>query len=251
MSKIRVGIFLGSVLTSFISGASHAAFLSPNAHWFGDISGGPGWERAGNTQTMYLAPNIEKTYQASDNTNTIGIVQLFGGIQENLQAYNYPLILQLGIDFAYSGTANPKGNIWDDANALFNNYSYQYHINHTHIGVKGKLLTETGYWGLMPWISVSTNVGFNHAYGFTNTPLISAAVVTPNFNDNTQTAFTYTVGVGLQKQVDRNWQVGLGYELADWGNSALDKALGQTLNQGLVLNHLYTNSILFNLTYIA
>lgn len=75
----------------------------------------------------------------------------------------------------------------------------------------------------------------------------------PNFASNTTTAFTYTVGVdvGVEKRLDQHWQAGIGYEFADSGRSELDRASGQTLNNGLSLSHLYTNGFLLNLTYSA
>ena len=149
-------------------------------------------------------------------------------------------------------TSNAKlsGNIWDDADSTFNNYSYSYQIQHTHVAIKGKLLADQGYW-VIPWVSASLGVGFNDAHGFQNTPLISQAVTIPNFASNTQTSFTYTLGAGVQKILNRHWQIGAGYEFSDWGQSTLNRASGQTLNSGLNSNHLYTNGLLFNLTYIA
>lgn len=35
------------------------------------------------------------------------------------------------------------------------------------------------------------------------------------------------------------------------GKSELGRAVGQTMNSGLVLNYRYTNGFLFHLTYIA
>lgn len=81
--------------------------------------------------------------------------------------------------------------------------------------------------------------------------MIFEALPNPNFADHTKTAFTYTLGVGVQKAFNDHWQVGIGYEFADWGKSKLGRASGQTMNSGLALNHLYTNGILFNLTYVA
>jgi hypothetical protein len=43
----------------------------------------------------------------------------------------------------------------------------------------------------------------------------------------------------------------MGYEFADWGQSHLGSAQGQTLGRGLSLQHLYTNGLMFNLTYTA
>ena len=72
-----------------------------------------------------------------------------------------------------------------------------------------------------------------------------------NFASNSTTAFTYTLGAGVQRQLNPHWQAGIGYEFADWGRSQLNRASGQTLNSGLSLSQLYTNGFLFNLTYLA
>ncbi|MDP3560163.1 MAG: porin family protein, partial [Legionellaceae bacterium] len=94
-------------------------------------------------------------------------------------------------------------------------------------------------------------VGFNQAYKFMNSPKIFAAVQTPNFVQHTETAFTYTVGAGIEREISKHWQTGIGYEFSDWGASRLSRAYGQTLNSGLSLNHLYTNGFLLNVTYVA
>ncbi|HFK5879090.1 TPA: outer membrane protein, partial [Legionella pneumophila] len=149
-----------------------------------------------------------------------------------------------------TGNAKLQGVIWDDADPEFNNHSYQYKIRNSRIAVKGKLLLDKGYW-LMPWVSASLGVGFNRAHDFTNTPLIFEALPNPNFTNHTKTAFTYTLGAGVQKSISEHWQLGVGYEFADWGKSELGRASGQTLNEGLKLNHLYTNGVVLNLTYVA
>ena len=142
-----------------------------------------------------------------------------------------------------SGLRNKLGN-------SFNNYAYQYKVLHTAIALKGMLL---GHWNLpvIPWISASLGVEFNKAYGFNNTPTISEEVQSPNFTSNTTTAFTYTIGIGAERQINPHWQMGVGYEFSDWGKNHLGRAAQQTQNSGLNLNHLYTNGVLFNLTYIA
>ena len=213
----------------------------------GAISLGPVWENAGQKQAFYLTPDITKTYAASNITHVLADGEIFIGIQKNL-----PKMLQGQLGVAVAATSNAKlsGNIWDDADSRFNNYSYSYQVQHTHIAAKGKLLADRGYW-VIPWVSASLGVGFNNAHDFQNTPLISQAVTIPNFASNTQTSFTYTLGVGIQKALNPHWQAGVGYEFADLGQSQLSRASGQTLNSGLSLNHLYTNGVLFNLTYVA
>ena len=211
------------------------------------LSLGPVWGNAGNTHTFYLAPDIEKTYAANHTSHALVDGEIFLGIQKPLRE---KLEGQIGLAVATTGNASLSGNIWDDADSLFNNYTYHYQVRHTHLALKGKLLADRGYI-VTPWVSGSLGVGFNQAHDFSNTPTISESVIMPNFTSNTTTAFTYTLGAGVQRRLNQHWQAGVGYEFADWGRSQLSRASGQTLNTGLSLSHLYTNGFLFNLTYSA
>jgi opacity protein-like surface antigen len=211
------------------------------------LSGGAAWEHAGQTQTFYLAPGIEKTYTANKSTHTLAEGEVFLGKQLSLYQH---ILGQFGVAFAAANNAKLSGNIWDDANPQFNNFTYQYKIEHTHVAAKGKLLGDWGY-KIEPWISASLGIGLNRANGFTSSPTIYEAIATPNFNSNNQIAFTYTLGVGIQTALTTNWQAGIGYEFADWGKSQLDAAPGQTQGNGLSLNHLYTNSAIISLTYLS
>ena len=242
-SVVAAGL-LGSTATA---GTMGPVMPSRDWTWVGSIAAGPVWSRGGETQTFYLAPEIEKTYVARRVTNAIALGELFVGIQKLLTSQ---WLGQLGLAVATTGDAKLQGVIWDDADPQFDNHNYQYKVRNTRLALKGKLLFDKGSW-LMPWVSASLGTGFNRAHGFTNTPRIFEALPNPNFSNHTKTAFTYTLGAGVQKSISKRWQVGVGYEFADWGKSRLERASGQTLNSGLGLNHLYTNGVLFNLTYIA
>lgn len=211
------------------------------------LSLGPVWENAGTTQTFYLTPNIEKTYAANHSSHALVNGELFVGLQRPLRE---KLEGQFGLAVATTSNASLSGHVWDDADPLFNNYTYQYQVQHTYLALKGKLLADRGYI-VAPWVSGSLGIGFNQAHDFSNTPTISQAVVMPNFANNTTTAFTYTLGVGVERKLNQHWQAGVGYEFSDWGRSQLSRAPGQTSNNGLSLSHLYTNGFLFNLTYHA
>ena len=211
------------------------------------LSAGPTWANGGETQTFYVSPSIQKTYTANKLTNTLFDGELFLSIERSLRSN---LQGQLGLAVAATSNANLSGAIWDDADPRFNNFNYAYKIQHTHLAVKGKLLGEMGT-VLKPYVSGSLGVGFNQAYHFNITPTIFAAIPAPNFTSNTTTAFTYTLGLGLQRALNAHWKVSAGYEFADWGKSQLGIAQGQTLGGGLSLNHLYTNGIQFSLSYCA
>lgn len=212
------------------------------------LSAGPVWESAGQTQTFFLQPEVEKTYSANNTTHALAEGELFVGVQHTI---NNKFQGQLGLEVATTGNADLSGDIWDDADPTFNNYTYSYQVNNTRIAIKGKLLTDIELYALKPYLSASLGVGFNRAHNFNNSPTIFQAVASPNFTSNTTTAFSYTAGLGVQKALNTHWQIGVGYEFADWGKSELSSAEGQTMNSGLSLNHLYTNGVLLNLTYVA
>ncbi|HAU1322173.1 TPA: porin family protein [Legionella pneumophila] len=246
--RLLLSITAAGVLGSAaFAGNMGAVIPSKDWTWVGSLSVGPVWAKAGDTQTFYLAPEIEKTYAAVKESNAFAAGELFVGIQKTWLSR---WLGQLGLAVATTGNAQLQGVIWDDADPQFDNHSYQYKIRNSHIAVKSKLLLDKGYW-LMPWVSASLGVGFNRAHEFTNTPLIFEALPNSNFTRHTKTAFTYTLGAGVQKSISEHWQLGVGYEFADWGKSELGRALGQTMNSGLALNHLYINGVLLNLTYVA
>ncbi|MDI1351991.1 MAG: hypothetical protein PSV35_04360 [bacterium] len=74
-----------------------------------------------------------------------------------------------------------------------------------------------------PYVSGSMGVGFNRARGFTITPKIIQEIPAPEFTPHTETAFTYTLGIDIQKALTPNVQVGIGYEFTDWGKSILGR----------------------------
>lgn len=234
---------------SFFAGTALAGAMGEHSAWpwVSTLSLGAAWENTGTTQTFYLTPEIEKAYIADNSTRSLFDGELFLGLQKALP---HTLQGQLGLAIGFTNNASLAGVIWDDADPEFNNHTYNYKIQHTHVAVKGKLLADPGYW-LIPWISGSLGVGFNNARDFYNKPLIYEALSNPNFSSHCQTAFTYTLGAGVQKALSAHWQMGIGYEFADWGKSNLGQAAGQSLNSGLRLSHLYTNGVLLNFTYLS
>jgi opacity protein-like surface antigen len=215
------------------------------------LSAGPTWVSGNQTQTINLQPDIVKTYTASQTNNVIPSFEFFIGCQKPIAAHlvSPSFLGQLGLRIAEAGNANLKGNIWEDADPNFNNFNYQYKINHVDVSMKGRLIGDFGY-VVKPYISGSIGVGFNRAYGFTVTPIISEAVAPPTFASNTTTTVSFTLGIGLQKTIYENLQVAIGYEFADWGRSSLSPAAEQTTSRGPTLNHLYAQTLQFSLFYV-
>ena len=94
---------------------------------------------------------------------------IFLGIQQPLA---YALQGQLGLAGGTTSSATLSGNIWDDADPEFNNYTYRYKIYHRYITLKTKLIANYDR-PFLPWISASIGVQdlvtLTHFY---NTPII-------------------------------------------------------------------------------
>ena len=211
------------------------------------LSGGPVWASAGETQTVYLAPDSENSYVAINETHTFADGEFFLGLQQTIQDNWYG---QLGLAVVTTGNMPLKGSVWGDADQNFNNYQYTYNIKHSHITLKGKLLADIEF-ALIPYASASLGVGFNQSHNFMLTETIPEAAPVPEFSSKTTTSFTYNLGVGLQRMINTHWQIGAGYEFTSWGQSQLGLAPGQTLGHGLSLSNLYTHGLQLNISYLA
>lgn len=216
------------------------------------LSAGPTWTSGNKTQTFNLQPEVEKTYTADHNSSVFPSVELFIGWQKplSLQLIVQSLMGQLGFALAGAGNAKLTGDIWEDADPDFNNYAYNYKVSHLHAAVKGRLIGHCNRL-FEPYISGGIGVGFNRAYDFTINPKIVEEVAAPPFKSHTTTTFIYSLGLGIQTNLNSNLQAAIGYEFSDWGKTKLARASGQTQNQGLALNHLYAQQIQLSLFYIV
>lgn len=235
--------------------ASQAAFAGSMAGYLSDfecppyiatLSVGPSWTGGGKEQTFYVQPQTQRTYTANSSSQIFGDGELFLGIQHNLSS---TIQGRIGLELALTSNATYSGDIWDDANPEFNNFTYEYQVRHSHVTVKGVLLDDEFELIVTPYISGGLGIGFNNASSYTNTPNIPEAVTEPNFESHTAIAFTYTIGIGVQRALDEHWLVALGYEGANWGGNNLAASPGQLLGSGLALNHVYTNGVLFSISF--
>jgi opacity protein-like surface antigen len=218
-------------------------------HFVATLSGGPSWPSGDfNNQTLDLAPGITRTYAGNTAHGTFGIGDLFLGVQ-------YPLTKglqgQIGLDVNATGNVDMSGTVWDDADPTFANHAYTYLIRHTGLLIKGKLIATDWDWPVLPWISAGIGMGFNQTSQFSNTPIIFEALPAPNFGGTTNTSFSWTIGIGVQHEFTPHWQLGAGYELMDWGQSQLTTSPEQTTGVVLIQKHIYSSSLMFNLTFLA
>ncbi|MFZ4076625.1 MAG: SPOR domain-containing protein [Legionellaceae bacterium] len=206
------------------------------------LSLGSAWVNPHPTEIIQIKPNLKNEYRGTSNGQALVDGELFLGVQ---RAVHHNFLGQIGLAVAAVSEAQLKGDqVSHDGN---NNLLYAYNVNHTHLALKAKLLAEPDDI-ISPYVSGSLGVGLNHAYDFYVKPM-TADGRSVLFESNTTTALTYTLGAGIQTDLNASWQIGVGYEFADWGRAGLGRAAVQTLGDGLQLNHVYSNELQLNLTY--
>jgi hypothetical protein len=213
------------------------------------LSGGPAWAKPGQNQYLYSNPPPQNDYyHYNSKTGILATSEIFFG----LQRFVYPcLIGQLGLGVAGASDAKASGEVDVDGIPAVNAYDYK--VNHARIELKGKLIA-TYYKLVQPYVSGSFGGGFNNTHAYVPTTIDPVLYPPFWFAAKTTRAFSYTLGAGLQTNLDRHWQVGAGYEFADWGKSYLApdplRPLYPIVTNGPGLTHLYTHELLFSLSYL-
>ena len=117
--------------------------------------------------------------------------------------------------------------------------------------MSSQFLFDTQYnQALRPYFSWDLGAAFNKASDYKETPLVSGAVATHPFNNNTQTAFTWGLGIGVDVSISKNLRVGAGYQFADFGSVSLGRTPAANTSQTLSFPHLYSNQLRFQLSIL-
>jgi opacity protein-like surface antigen len=229
------------------------------------LSGGPAFYQHNQRHTIVIEPTglpgIINRYVDSPLTRVLGSAELFFGLGRPI--FNQGLSGELGLILAYSGEGTLNGSIHQNASGSTNNLTYKYKMTNSRVGFRGKLIADLGY-RVSPYISASGSAGFNRSYDYLANGANLGAIPTPNFNNNTELAFSYTAGFGIQAPITPNWHLGLGYEFDDWGKNSLNittksrqdispsiNTLPQTFfNKTYQRSNFFTHKIQFSLSYI-
>lgn len=129
-------------------------------------------------------------------------------------------------------------------------FPYDYHIQTSQLLAESKLLFNLACL-YHPYVSFGIGAAFNkgYAYQVTFPPLLT---FTPLFGDHTNTAFSYSIGFGIDIDLVQPFRVGAGYRFADFGKSKLASGIADVMPIAKTLQqtHLYTQELVLQLTYV-
>lgn len=239
----RIYGFVSMVLTGQLAmaGSMGAQPVKTGPAYVVTFSAGPTWVSRRHAQTLFLEPTVQKTYTARRHGPTLAIGELFFALQ---QPFNDWFSSQLGLEIASTSEAKLSGHIWDEANPNLNNHRYNYQIRSSRLSFKAKVLMHDTL-----FVMASIGASQNRAGDFTVTPLNGATNPVPAFLSSTDYSVAFALGAGIQKAINQHWQAGLAYEYTNWGKSILSPAPGQTVGQGLQVNHHLTQQMLCSVSY--
>lgn len=236
----------------FADGLSNASvtLVKPNPYRaLATFSVGPDFTNAGQAQTLTLLPPYQNHYTAEDTGKAVADTGLFLGVE---RMFSNRLFAQLGVSGYVDSDFTPKGHVWQFNSPLFDNLTYLYHIHHTRVMVEGKLLTNyPSHPDILPYFSWQLGVAFNQTSGYQETPLIPDVPPTAPFAGSNQSAFAYGVGLGIDYNLNQHVRLGLGYQFADLGSASLGVTAAEAIASTLVVPHLYTNQLRFQLTVMS
>jgi len=263
IKKLPIVLLICALITNAFAGSmsSNASYYDRSGWpFFVTLNVGPAWSRPGESQVLTLQPNVSKAYipfpmsrsirfvSTAKGTNTLFTGEIFFGLYGNI---NSAVIGQLGLAFGGSSQVRVKGTVYEDSNIDFGNFIYSYGVRNARGAVKAKLIYDPGFYDVYPYMSGSAGISNNHASGFTINTKLFQEIPAPLFPDKSKGAFSYTLGAGVETLLDDNWRVSLGYEFADWGQSNLGAAIGQTIGLGPHINSLRTHELQLGVTYMS
>ena len=157
----------------------------------------------------------------------------------------------VGLRYQHLFNQNLSGDITQYSLPEFNNYTYQWGVSFEVLSLHSKV--DIMKWEhLLPYVDADLGVSFNHqTKPYQETPKIGITPrISPGYTASHQGQFSYTLGVGLDWEVNSQVILSAGYDYQSFGQ--LSSGQGQSTWAGRRLNsgNLTSNTVLMGLTYL-
>ncbi|MDI9819344.1 MULTISPECIES: outer membrane protein [unclassified Legionella] len=155
----------------------------------------------------------------SHNPNSSVLVSLTGGYTWFTQRDWLPSY-SVGASYTYYFPNTVKGTIQQYSLAQFENYNFQYQLKRQTVLAVLKA-TIFQYRRLMPFISAGIGSSFNQMGNYIESPVSPDITprVSPHFENNRHSHFSYTLMAGIDYLVNANLWLGAGYRHGYFGDA--------------------------------
>lgn len=199
------------------------------------------------------------TYTNTGSGRNTGFVGAFLGAEYVLPWITYPgIFMQTGVEYNYFGQIGLRGiNTVGVEPATSTTYRYRYNFQTQQVLGLVKLLA-TCHERFYPYAEVGLGAAFNHNGKYNAVTSETGSInLTPTFNNQDNTQFSYNLGVGVDTQVNNNIRVGLGYRYSNFGSSSFGKGFVSfntyqaPVSFSIGSSHAYANQLLARISYLA
>jgi len=199
------------------------------------------------------------TYTDSGNDQNKGFIGAFIGIEHALPWLSRPgFFMQAGVEYNYFGGIDINGintvGIEPETSTL---YRYDYRVDTQHVLGTLKILS-TVYDQFHPYGEAGLGVAFNRSREFNiSTTDTGNLNVTPSFDHNLETEFSFILGLGVEADVMENLRGGLGYRYSHFGPSSFDNGViivdqfQSPVPFALGTSNIYANQLIARISYVA
>lgn len=254
-------VFISLIFFNLFPVSAHAGYESYRGYcgecwWHPIVSLGGGYlasTEMGQSQTFPIQNPITDEffiYSANHGTATRGFFDAFVGV-EFPSWMSFGTILQLGLGYSQTAPFTVKGTLTQGADVFSQDvFNYQYNVTLYQLLVEAKLLA-TFATVFHPYVFAGVGVAFNKANDFeTNVPPF--LTFTRMYANNTTDFFSYSLGFGIDYDLDALFRVGVGYRFSSYGHVNLGNAVIDTtpVPGTLSQDHLYTNEIIGQITFV-
>lgn len=220
--------------------------------WYGMLGGGAQWTHAASTMEIpngspYPYPESIDLFSV-DNAARSGMFIFSAGSRwecdrEWLTAYS------LGIYYQYLMSHTINGSIMQYSVPEFNNYSYQWKTVANIVQLLGKI----NYYHIkqyLPFVQLGIGVALNQTTGYTETAYSGVtARGSPGYMNNTTSHFTYSLGAGIDYQVQPAWIISVGYQYQYIGTIKSGNGITTWSSTRLSLDNVAQNELFISLTW--
>jgi opacity protein-like surface antigen len=157
--------------------------------------------------------------------------------------------MEIGISYHSITQMHVNGTLEQGISPPYYSAGYQYSVKTSQLLAEAKLIRE---WRdvLYPYLMGGIGVGMNAAQNY-STSIPDFLTITPIYANRSNTAFSYTVGLGIDYFVAKPLSLGLGYRFSDLGSVGLGNGAVRytAVTSPLKQSHVYLNTLLIEANY--
>lgn len=215
--------------------------------WYMDLAAGWVFNYQADKYTVSQQSFFPDVYFSNNNQNS-AVAALSGGYSWHRDDVWLP-ILSLGLEYSYYFPIKSTGFIQKFFSPNLTDYTYEFKTHFQQLNVLAKANIYRYSNGLSPYLLGGIGNSWNTLDSYTETALPGITPrIPPGFSGGTTSNFVYILGFGLDYDINKNFQIGLGYRYDGLGKAHSGNGNSTFTNIDLK-GRSSLNALLLNLRY--